>query len=812
MKTATRLRGAVALLAASVLLYEIGLTRLLSFLLHYHFTFLVVSGAVCGLGVGAALAFYMRPRPDQLECWVGWAAFACALGMAAAACILASHPRLPPVLLALVAALPIVVAGLFLTWVFAVRHGESAQLYFFDLVGAALGTLVAIPALQWLGGPGALLLAASLALAAAAWVRASRVWVAACLLAVVALALQARDPWLRVDIAALKTAADKPMFRALHSGGKEVASRWSAYARTDVVDRSGDTGLNLYVDGGAGSYMFRFADDFRSLFFLRREAAFLPYYFGPRARALIIGPGGGQDILYALMTGWKHVEGVEVNPQIVSIARDYGDYNGHLFDREGVDIHVGDGRHFLENSPREYDLIALPLVYAEAADLVGYALLENYLFTREAFAAYLDHLAPAGRLALVVHNHALMLRTIVTLADLWVERGATAGGVLDHVVVVNGTRADPRAAQAQRPLVLVQKEPYTRRQLSELRAVLDELGLHLYFAPGIAERPLFAPLRRAGIEAMVAAAEGDISPVSDSRPFFYAVGSGLDPKLRNVLWGSLVVCALVLLLPLAHGAVRRVPIDAMPPVVLAIYAAGLGAAFMLVEMYFLQRMGLFLGYPTLSLAATLFGLLMAAGMGSLFSERVALLRSARGLGFCTLGVGAFCLSYGAPLDSLLHAAHAWPVGARGVLVLALVFLPGVLLGALFPAAMRLASNSACVPWMWTANGFSSVLGSVGAVILAMQWGALQVLLVGGGVYVLAGGVLLGFGRGRLPAENGRVEPIFSARRALCFALLAAGLWYGAYHFVVAGYGPIKTAEKWPRLPVAEQVWPRSLER
>ena len=48
---------------------------------------------------------------------------------------------------------------------------------------------------------------------------------------------------------------------------------------------------------------------------------------------------------------------------------------------------------------------------------MGYALLENYLFTREAFQAYIDHLQPEGRLALVVHNHALMTRALATLAD-----------------------------------------------------------------------------------------------------------------------------------------------------------------------------------------------------------------------------------------------------------------------------------------------------------------------------------------------------------------------------------------------------------
>ena len=138
-------------------------------------------------------------------------------------------------------------------------------------------------------------------------------------------------------------------------------------------------------------------------------------------------------------------------------------------------------------------------MYAEAADLVGYALSENYLFTREAFAAYLDHLAEGGRLALVVHNHALMLRVVATLGALWEERGHEPSAVLDHLVVINGARGDPARQEAHRPLLLVQQQPYTAEQLARLHAVMEELGLDAYFSPGRRERPALAALRGAYI-------------------------------------------------------------------------------------------------------------------------------------------------------------------------------------------------------------------------------------------------------------------------------------------------------------------------
>ncbi len=808
MNSVLQRRVAVALLAAAVVVYEIGLTRLFSFLLHYHFTFLVVSGAICGLGLGAAIAFFWRPTEGRSAVWLAAVAQLMALAALVAACVLAAFPSLPSWALVAVAGTPIVLAGLFLTWIFSLYQQESSTLYFFDLVGASLGTLLVVPALEWLGGPGALLVSAALALGAALWAKWH--WARALLVVVglVALVLQARDPWLRIHLDDGGEGVAKPMARALRDGAQPVVAQWSAYARTDLVDRSGETGLNFYVDGGAGSYMFRFDGDFRRLFFLRREAAFFPYYFGPRDRALIVGPGGGQDVLYALMTGWTHVEGVEVNPQIVSLVRQYGDYNGYLFDREGVEIHAGDGRHYVEQSTRMYDLIALPLVYAEAADLVGYALLENYLFTREAFSAYFDHLQPQGRLALVVHNHALMMRAVATLAETWQQRGANAGSILDHLVVVNGTRADRGRARAQRPLVLVQKEPYTDEQLRRMRAVLDEVGLQLYFAPRIAEHPLLAPLRNGGLDKFVAAEESDIAPVSDARPFFYDVQRGLDDKLLAVLWGAAAACVLVLLVPLAHASRRRAG-EGMLSLVLASYATLLGAAFMLVEMYLLQRLGPFLGYPTLTLVAALFGLLLAAGVGSLLSDRIALVGSLRGLGIVTALVGACCALYGAPLNALLRAANAWPVEARGALVLAVVFVPGVGMGALFPSALRLARGALSVPWMWTSNGFASVLGSTAAVAMAMEWSVEHVCVAGGLTYVLAGALAFAFGR-VTPQRAIASSATKLGRGALVAGVALASIWLAAFTFVASRYWQAEGGDKRPRLPVAQQIWPSAL--
>ena len=250
-----RLHVGVGLLSAAVIGYEIGLTRLFSFLQHYHYTFLVVSGAVCGLGLGAALSAVFRPGSGQLQRHLVRWGMLCGCAMALGALVLAQWPRLPLVLLGGVAGLPFIAAGVYLALAFRYRAESSSRLYCWDLVGAGLGILCAVVAIEWAGATGGLVLAGFLAWTASSVLAAGRKaerLVAFALLVVAAVA-SGRAP---IALDALAAAADKPMFRALaaeRNTGAVVETRWSAFARTDVVDRTGDTGLNLYVDGGAGS-------------------------------------------------------------------------------------------------------------------------------------------------------------------------------------------------------------------------------------------------------------------------------------------------------------------------------------------------------------------------------------------------------------------------------------------------------------------------------------------------------------------------------------------------------------------------------
>ena len=82
-----------------------------------------------------------------------------------------------------------------------------------------------------------------------------------------------------------------------------------------------------------------------------------------------------------------------------------GRYNGDIYGNSKVNVIVGDGRSILEKSNKKYDIIFLSMVMTGAEQANGYALAENYIYTKEAVQTYYDHLKPNGKLVFVGHNN-----------------------------------------------------------------------------------------------------------------------------------------------------------------------------------------------------------------------------------------------------------------------------------------------------------------------------------------------------------------------------------------------------------------------
>ena len=124
----------------------------------------------------------------------------------------------------------------------------------------------------------------------------------------------------------------------------------------------------------------------------------IAYVGKSKPKILIIGAGGGDQVLDALHYGAARITAVEINPIINDIIKNkMRDFWGDLYSQPEVEVVTEEGRSFVRRSNEKYDAIISVHTISNAAVASGaLSLAENYVLTREAFEDYLDHLTPDG--------------------------------------------------------------------------------------------------------------------------------------------------------------------------------------------------------------------------------------------------------------------------------------------------------------------------------------------------------------------------------------------------------------------------------
>lgn len=742
---------ALGMVSGAGLVFEITLTRILSLFFQYHYAFLAVSLAVLGLSLGAAWAHF-RPRPAFKTLVLILITLSAAFP--AAGVFLARFPSAASIVpRALVALVPFVLIGFFIAVTFERFSASGGLLYSADLVGAAGGVLVVsallsvasafsvVLALGVVIGGGALALAAGLpdlrtdrrGMGAAALVTGAGVVLLGANLA--AGIVDFHPEWLR-DVP-----RDKTMLQVLNDPAQDariVYTGWSPFAQVDVVETNDPLSRYIFADGGAGSYMLRLDGTLDSQRSWQQTIDYLPFSAGNTGRTLVIGAGGGKDIVLALLAGAQSITAVEVNPAVVEATRHYEDYNGGILDLPQVRLVEGDARAFVERDGAQYDLIYLNLVYTQAAGSASQALVENYIFTWQAFHTFLERLQPGGRVGVVTHNALEASRAMITALLALDEMGIPPAEALDHLLLWMLPADDPTLRTS---VLIISRDALSREAVGAFSRSARQLGMQGLFVPGEFETA-FEPLRSGTSldEFITGEADYDLSPTSDDQPYFFQLDYGLPRPIRS---------AFVTVLLLAGGLfifATLIPDTKTPGawlswVSMILYAALIGTGFMLIEIPLIQRCQLVLGYPTLSLVAVLGTLLLAGGAGSLLSQRWPAARLSRRVMLAGLWVAGLAALYYATLPPLLDATLEQPLPVRLVVAMGLTALPGVAMGIPFPSLMRMAGKERQrVALLWAVNGVFSVLGSVLAVVIAMTRGFSWTLLLGALLYLALAGL------------------------------------------------------------------------
>src|SRR5690606_32943928 len=129
-----------------------------------------------------------------------------------------------------------------------------------------------------------------------------------------------------------------------------------------------------------------------------------------------------------------------------------------------VRILIDEGRSALRRDDNRYELIFLSQVLTLSAERDGLALVENAVYTVEAFQDYFAHLAEDGQIALKLYDESTLTRALsVALAALR-EQGLSDAEAITHTAAF----LDP---SDNIPLLLVRRQPFAHSDALALGAV-----------------------------------------------------------------------------------------------------------------------------------------------------------------------------------------------------------------------------------------------------------------------------------------------------------------------------------------------------
>ena len=778
------------LVALSTLMYEILLTRIFSVTMFYHFAFVAISVAMFGMTVGSLLVYLLPGVFRESTVYRDLAVAATAFPILLVLSFLTQlsipfriHPSVVAVyaiaLTYVVITLPFIASGVVVSLALTRFPRRVHRLYAADLAGAAIGCLILGPALSLTDAPTVVLLIAVLAsLGGVAFSRASQ-----------SRALRSLGITSTVVLAALTlgnailVARQFPVFRILYIRGsfeaRPLYEKWNSYSRVrvngDVNQAIIPTGwglssrlpsdlrahqLQMDIDVSAGTVMTGFDGDPSQLRHLKYDVTNIGYWLKQRPEVLIVGAGGGRDVLSAIAFGARHVTAVELNKDVIkTVNGKFGDFTGHLDRRPDVTFANDEARSYIARDPRRVDVLQISLIDTWAATAAGaFVLSENSLYTSEAWNLFLRHLTDDGLLSVsrwYFRDRPAELYRLATLA-MTALRSVTARP-RDQVVIVRNMQV------ANRPelpdgvgTLLVRRTPFSSTDLDAIDTRCADLGFEVVLSPRVALDPLFVQLLDPSqMDAVARAYPVDIRPPTDNSPFFFNM-----LRLRDVFrWQLLdlgkqsnnmkavatlavllvtvsVLTALCILLPLSVTA-RRTDFTGARPLLTFFIAIGLG--FMLIETSQMQRLIIALGHPTYGLTVVLFALLLSSGVGSYLTAGMGQDRGGSSGVARLLGLVAVLALFGLLTPGIARWSEAATTPIRIAAAVAVLFPPGLAMGMAFPLGMQLAARraAALTPWLWGLNGAASVLASVLGVCIALNWSISAAFWTGWFCYVAA---------------------------------------------------------------------------
>jgi hypothetical protein len=781
------------------LMLQIIETRVLSVLASYTLAFVAISVAMLGMTAGALLVFYrfettysparLSGAMARVMSYFAWSV----LGSFGVLLNLAVIPTFEPTLgfvaswalILLVLLPPYVLLGVAVSLALTRSSQNISLVYGVDLVGASSGCLVTLALLTAIDTYDAILVVGAIgAIAASTFSVAGRIG---------GVRTQAAErgtpnflirPGLALGVlvlvagvnALLGTDGLRPTLLKgrIERSHQLTEERWNSFSRIAMTMQPQsdaflfsaseiaphvrlDQGM-MSIDAEANTTMYRFNGDPREMDFLRFDATALAYFIRHQGRSAVIGIGGGRDLLTASIFGFRDITGVDYNPIFVRLfAHDYRDFSG-AGKIPGLRLAVDDARSWFARSHEHFDLIQMSMIDSWAGTTAGaFTISANPLYTVNGWKRFVSRLTPDGVFTVSRWYHP--------------EHPDEAARVLSLAMATLIEMGEPKpaehlylAANGRLSTLIVGRAPLSMRDLSTLDETVRWLRYKTLAAPNrVSADPVLERILHAGtVDELIRIGREtplNLAPTWDANPFFFnqlrlpdspIPSSRLRAALREsgVLHGnlsasltlltlvliSMVVVVMVIIGP-AMSSTRR--FSANITLWSSAYFLLIGMAFMFVEISLIQRMSLFLGHPIYSLAIVLFSVVLATGVGSLFSHRAVPLSVSSLVGWplvLAVYLGLLPLWWG----KLLDGTETGSLIERASVCLVMVVPAGVLMGFMFPTGMRLCTriDSRITPWVWAVNGAAGVLATGAVVLVSIHTSLNDSLWVGAVAYAL----------------------------------------------------------------------------
>lgn len=789
------LYGFIVIISAVGIAFQIVLMRVFSIAQWHHFAYMIISIAMLGFGAGGTLLSLIRPRlRGRKTGLLFWGSFLVPIGLVTCYALsqhipfelfqLTTQPRQCAYLflLYLILAVPFALVSACIALAFLIAPGAAARLYAASMIGSGLGALGIMGSL-YLVPPHRLpfLLAFAAALGhILLWGETKRGWVSgvAQLLVLATVAISGNAVPLRVsEYKPLSYALQFPDARILEERHSPLSAITAVQSQM-IRETPGQLGnypmsekgtlpaqVGLFFDAGTVSPVHDFREgDLQRFEFLDHTTSALAYRLVENPRVLVIGSGGGTDILNALLHRAGDVTAIEMDPGVLDLMRgDLHAFSGALYTLPNVEVVSDEGRSFLESSSESWDLIQLPLSGSFTAAAAGvYALNESCLYTTEAFELYLRRLSGKGVLAVNCWLKAFPCEGVKLLATCVeaLRRTATADPARHLVMIRSWNNAT----------LLATRQPLTEPQIDAVRRFCKDRRFDLCWLPGLQEteanqytildRPFYFEAAQALLSPNSSQFYTDylfnVRPATDDSPYFFQFfkwralprlleGMGTE-WVPFVEWGYLALLAtfvqslffgIVLILaplllrhPHAPGAPQRRTVF--------VYFGALGFAYMFLEIALIQKFMLFLAYPMYAVGVVLAGLLVFSGAGALWagSDSFAVGKRVR---LAAAGIVLLIACYLLLLPRLFPLAAAWTDPAKITLCVLLLAPLAFCMGVPFPAGLQAVSRRSpeLIPWVWAVNACTSTIAASLALLIAIHLGFRAVVILAAAMYLIA---------------------------------------------------------------------------